>query len=52
MTQVISESCQAGLSIFTPKRLSNFWNKLSNKKEVPLDQLRTEWAQGSDEEED
>lgn len=50
-TQIISESNQAGLSIFTPKRLSNLWNKYS-AKEISLDQLRNEWALESDEEED
>lgn len=50
-TENISESNQAGLSIFTPKRLSNLWNKYS-EKELSLEQLRSEWALGSDEEED
>jgi len=50
-TQVVSEYNQAGLSIFTPKRLSNLWNKYS-QKELSLEQLKGEWALGSDEEED
>ena len=49
-TQIISESNHAGLSIFTRKRLTNLWNKYS-AKEISLDQLRKEWALGSDEEE-
>jgi len=48
-THVISDSNQAGLSIFTPNRISNLWNKYS-AREISLDQLRTEWAQGSDDE--
>jgi hypothetical protein len=51
MTQVISESNQAGLSIFTPNRISNLWKKYS-EKEISVDQLRAEWAQVSNEEED
>jgi hypothetical protein len=49
LTQVVSESNQAGLSIFTPNRLSNLWNKYS-LKEISLQELRSEWALGSDEE--
>jgi hypothetical protein len=50
-TQVVSDFNQAGLSIFTPKRLSNLWKKYS-QKELSLEQLKGEWALGSDEEED
>jgi hypothetical protein len=47
----VSDSNQAGLSIFTPNRLSNLWNKYS-QKELSLEQLKVEWALESDEEED
>jgi hypothetical protein len=50
MTQVIFESNQAGLLIFTPKHILNLWNKYG-AKEISLDQLQTECALGSDEEE-
>lgn len=50
-TQVVSDFNQAGLSIFTPNRLSNLWKKYS-QKELSLEQLKKEWALGSDEEEE
>ena len=50
-TQVVSDFNQAGLSIFTPNRLSNLWKKYS-QKELSLEELRVEWALGSDGEED
>jgi hypothetical protein len=50
-TQVVSDFNQAGLSIFTPKRLSNIWTKYS-KKEITQEEMKAEWALGSDAEED
>jgi hypothetical protein len=49
-TQVVSDFNQAGLSIFTPNRLSNIWNKFS-KKEITREEMKAEWALGSDAEE-
>jgi hypothetical protein len=50
-TQVVSEFNQAGLSIFTPKRLSNLWNRY-NENLISAEELEEEWALGSDREED
>jgi hypothetical protein len=50
-TQVVSDFNQTGLSIFTPNQLSNLWKKYS-QKELSSEQLKAEWALGSDGEED
>jgi hypothetical protein len=49
LTEVVSESNQAGLSVFTPFRLSNLWNKYYSQQ-ISLEELRSEWALDSDEE--
>jgi hypothetical protein len=41
-TQVVSEFNQAGLSIFTPKRLSNLWNRY-NENLISAEELEEEW---------
>lgn len=50
-TQVIPEVIQCGLSIVTPKRLTSLWKKYV-AEQLTLEQMRAEWAMGSDSEEE